>query len=379
MNTDSIRRLLYRFMRFFTLVAALSLIPVAFILSLFLPFTLWVNLALITLPCAVFVSWLINASLRGRLSRKASPFSFYAALLTSVVFLFVTAATLRYIHVRGLSPENLPRFLYRLESVTPAGLLAKPSRKHQLLQDYLRMDLLSSLLPFRDERTVTILNYTVKAPNLPLVKYLFDDIFVHQQYFFATDSRTPFVVDCGSHIGMSVLYTKALYPDAHVLAFEPAPDTFRFLSENIKQNRLRDVTLVNKAVANKEGRMKFYGDDSLSASIFQDRGRRASDAETWVDVVRLSTYIDRPVDFLKIDVEGAEGMVLEDLAAENKLRMVKQMVIEYHHHIDKNADTFSTFLKMLEDNGFGYQIDAGFRPPYRRMQFEDIMIFVYQK
>ena len=107
---------------------------------------------------------------------------------------------------------------------------------------------------------------------------------------------------------------------------------------------------------------------------------------TEVQVVRLSKYIDRPVDLLKIDVEGAEGMVLEDLAAAKKLVMVKQMIIEYHHHLRKDVDALSKFLRILEDHGFGYQIETSrsafarvAHPPNEKMAYQDVAIFAYRK
>ena len=269
------------------------------------------------------------------------------------------------------------RSLYRIRIAESFGVLADASHKQKLLRDYLEMKVLSPLLPFKDQRNATILNYRVSSYDLSSLDFLFYEIFLRQVYFFDADSTRPFVIDCGSHIGLSVLYIKTLFPDAQVIAFEPAPDNFRFLSENIKQNALEDVTLVNKALANEEGTMKFYGDDSMIANLFAST--RSGQSTTDVEVVKLSTYIDRPVDFLKMDIEGAEGMVLEDLATADKLRMVKQMIIEYHHHLDKYVDSLSKFLKTLEDNNFGYLIDIASDPPYRKMTYEDVMIYAYQK
>jgi hypothetical protein len=55
------------------------------------------------------------------------------------------------------------------------------------------------------------------------------------------------------------------------------------------------------------------------------------------------------------------------------------MVIEYHHHLKKKVDSLSKFLKALEENNFGYQIEAGYSQPYDKMVFQDIMIYAYQK
>ncbi len=57
--------------------------------------------------------------------------------------------------------------------------------------------------------------------------------------------QTPVIVDCGANIGTSVLHFLDVYPLAHVVAIEPAPDNFVLLSSNTEG---LDVTLINKGV-----------------------------------------------------------------------------------------------------------------------------------
>jgi FkbM family methyltransferase len=370
MNAISIRTILLGFMRFITFIAAWTLVPVALLISLLPPFPLWIRLALVVLPVVIFASWLIKLSMCGQLDRKSSPLSFYVAMAVNVLFVIVVAA---YIHGGGMVPlEKGIKHIFHMKRSPAIGLMADQSQRYRLFREGIKLDILGS---FANSGTVAILDYKVNGYLLSTTRYLFNDIFINQQYFFAPDSPRPFILDCGSHIGMSILYAKTLYPDARVIGFEPAPDTFRLLSQNIRQNGLRDVTLVNKAVGNKVGTMKFYGDDSLTASLDENRN---SGKVTEVEVVKLSRYIDRPVSFLKLDVEGAEGQVLEDLASEGKLQMIRNITIEYHHHIERDSDTLSKFLKILEDNNFGYLMDAT-ADPRQNGSYQDIMIYAYRK
>ncbi len=55
------------------------------------------------------------------------------------------------------------------------------------------------------------------------------------------------------------------------------------------------------------------------------------------------------------------------------------MCIEYHHHINPKNDVLSEMLKILEKEGFGYQISTFLRPPFDKWKFQDILIYVYQK
>jgi hypothetical protein len=55
------------------------------------------------------------------------------------------------------------------------------------------------------------------------------------------------------------------------------------------------------------------------------------------------------------------------------------MHLEYHHHIDSQADTLSSLLRLMEEHGFGYQIrSVPWRWPIER-EFQDISFYFYRK
>jgi hypothetical protein len=88
---------------------------------------------------------------------------------------------------------------------------------------------------------------------------------------------------------------------------------------------------------------------------------------------------DRTSTLLKIDVEGAEDAALGDLAGSGKLRYAKHLHLEYHHHIDASADKLSSMLRLIEKNGFGYQLRAIAKPWPVEASFQDISIYCYRK
>jgi FkbM family methyltransferase len=224
-----------------------------------------------------------------------------------------------------------------------------------------------------------ILDYRVKAYSLPTLAFLFREVFVDLDYHFVTDVPNPVILDCGSNIGMSVLFFKSLYPQASIIGFEPARQTFELLRHNVDSNHLPDVTVRQCAVGDSETPIAFFETavaGSVTASI---RAPRGGEKPVMVPQVRLSQIIDREIDFLKLDVEGAEWNVLNDLVASGRLRSIRQMVIEYHHHIEPEDDRLSAFLLELERHGYGYQLRA---MPYgvrRPRQFQDLLIYAYRK
>ena len=226
-----------------------------------------------------------------------------------------------------------------------------------------------------------IFDYKVKFINFNDFIRLFREIFVNENYYFQTEKKSPFIIDCGANIGMAVFYFKKLFPESKILGFEPDERNFKILKNNIEINNLKDIELFNKAIYDSEGRVDLYYDldcrDSVTMSTRKERFSNKDSKK--VDSVPLSRYIERDVDFLKMDIEGAEDLVLKELSRENKLKLIKQIVIEYHHHIKPKDDNLSEAFKILEENGFGYQISASLRENFKREKFQDLLIFAYQK
>jgi FkbM family methyltransferase len=130
---------------------------------------------------------------------------------------------------------------------------------------------------------------------------------------------------------MAVLFFKALYPGADVLAFEPDAGAFARLSQTIASNALKGVVAEQAAVTERGGTVAFYRDPGdpagIAASVDPAWGGSASDV---VRAVRLSERITAPVDFLKLDIEGAEYGVVRDLVSSGAIEHVREAVIEYH-------------------------------------------------
>ena len=213
------------------------------------------------------------------------------------------------------------------------------------------------------------------------MRYLYREVFAEREYWFATDDPSPVVFDCGSNIGMAILFFKALYPDARITAFEPAPWACAAIEETIRANGLGDVTLHNAALAECDGTLELFHDPthpgSAVMSVFRDR---MPGEPVRVPAVRLSRHVTGPVDFLKLDVEGSELAVLRDLATSGAIGQIRQMVIEFHHHMNPAVDNLSECLVLLEHNGFGYQLtSARVYTPITRGQFQDVLVHAYRK
>jgi FkbM family methyltransferase len=120
------------------------------------------------------------------------------------------------------------------------------------------------------------------------------------------------ILDIGAHIGLySVFFSKKLQGTGRVICFEPTPGTFAILRNTVQLNALKNCTLVNAAIAEKSGTLKFNltskdGEGSNANSLVQTE---RSVNSTEVKVYSIDDYCreeNLKIDVLKIDVEGYE-------------------------------------------------------------------------
>lgn len=127
------------------------------------------------------------------------------------------------------------------------------------------------------------------------------------------------IIDIGAHIGLfSVIASQVAGDQGKIYAFEPAPSTFELLQKTVSiNNKEKVIETVQKAVGKETGKITFFiSDDKAdnSNSLVQykeDRSLHGIDvAVTSVDNFVQEKNISK-LDFIKIDVEGAEYDTLQ--------------------------------------------------------------------
>lgn len=193
-------------------------------------------------------------------------------------------------------------------------------------------------------------NFSVYSYDYPTLIELYREIFLAKIYKPALIRDNPLVIDCGANIGMSVLFFKKLYPKSEILAFEANPYSFSLLELNMEINNIKGVQLFNCALSERNEPVNFYVPDhrgSLNASSIKGYN---SGIKISVQGQMLSGFLNnKKIDFLKIDIEGAENKVIEDLRRHNILNSVDEIIIEYHYQIDGSATQLEDFLLNFEN------------------------------
>ena len=186
--------------------------------------------------------------------------------------------------------------------------------------------------------------------------YSVKELFVVEIYKFKAQDDTPYIIDCGSYIGTSILFFKTQYPNAKILAFEPDNSNFELLNNNIKNWDLKDIEIQNAAIWIDNLGVNFIADGNMASKI-DESNNTAHNENQKTKSVRLKDLLTEKIDFLKIDIEGAEYEVLVD--CESKLSFVENLFIEYHGNYNEMYK-LNKILNILIENNFKYYIkEAG--------------------
>ena len=193
----------------------------------------------------------------------------------------------------------------------------------------------------------------MEMPDRRSLWVVLHEILLEEEYYFETRAAAPRILDCGSHFGLAIYYFKRLYPESRITAFEPLPRLNAMAQRNIDTNHFRSVDLLPYALNNVDGETTFHisESDSMAGSLTE---RRRESGEHLVPLTvpcrKLSAWLDEPVHFLKLDIEGSEDTVLEEAAA--KLPNVQHIFCEYHHGAGLDAARLPKILGILDKAGF---------------------------
>jgi FkbM family methyltransferase len=201
---------------------------------------------------------------------------------------------------------------------------------------------------------VEINGLKLRIPDAPSFLFSYKEIFNEEVYFFKSKKKNLYVIDAGANIGLSTIYFKKLYPNAEILAFEADPKIAEFFIQNMSSNGITDdITLIKKALHTDSGLYLSFSSEGADAGSLSKEKNRLTDIQ--VETVKLSDYINKTVDYLKIDIEGSEYNVIKDI--EPKMHLIGRMFIEYHSFVGQEQNLHE-ILGILSKNNFRYYLDT---------------------
>jgi FkbM family methyltransferase len=174
-------------------------------------------------------------------------------------------------------------------------------------------------------------------------------IFLRKSY--GNPINNNLIIDIGANIGIFSLFEAQSSSAPTVLCYEPIPENYELLIENIRANNLESkIRASNLGVASVKGKRRFFLSSSpLHTYVEGDENDKSAMIEcTTLDEI-MRRHEVKMVDLLKLNCEGAEYEILYSSA--DCLQQIREIRFEYHNIDDKsqNRDALCSFL---ETKGF---------------------------
>lgn len=154
------------------------------------------------------------------------------------------------------------------------------------------------------------------------------------------------VYDVGANYGIHTLLMARLAASGFVYAFEPVPTILAALQENISLNSFQNVECVPLAVADVKGEACFTKGSHVGAGSLA-LPSRVPDDQIQVSTITLDQFVfelkNRPPNFIKMDIEGAEGNALR--GASRVLEEFRPVLLIDLHTPEQDIDVGRTLLR----------------------------------
>lgn len=197
--------------------------------------------------------------------------------------------------------------------------------------------------------------------------------FLSQQYNYRNyikANQGDIVLDCGVCYGDTSLYFAHLVGESGlVVGFEFIPSNLNIINQNIELNPIisKRINIINSPLWNKVGIKTFYKDMGPASSVKFEKfeGYEGVYETTTIDQTCKELNLER-VDFIKMDIEGAEPYALEG-ARETIMKYKPKLAISSYH----SMDDFVNIPMWIDSLNLGYKIHIG----HPTINWEETVVF----
>lgn len=186
---------------------------------------------------------------------------------------------------------------------------------------------------------------TIYAPSFQVLIYLFEEIFIDKVYQIREKINVQYIYDFGAHIGMSLLYFTETYPHAMINAFEPHPGNFTLLEEGTAQWAGR-FQLHQKGIAAQTG-ISFIDEHKNSLNYRLSDNQHLPIETKTIDISEVNFL---PDSCIKMDIEGGEAAVLNQLFDQHKWDHINVLMIEFHP--ESLSGDIETWVQRFDEVGY---------------------------
>ena len=185
---------------------------------------------------------------------------------------------------------------------------------------------------------------------------VFNLVIIEEEYraaldiFLLNNIQLNSFLDLGGNIGLVSLYVNKLFPGCKIIALEPDENNYEMMVRNFQLNNLTDATPLLAGIGKKDGFLAADGGlrDNKEWSFSFTETDNANGIAAYSINSLLEKYALEEIDFIKMDVEGAERSIFDNDADLSFLDKVKVLAIEIHDEFN----TRDSIYKILKEKNF---------------------------
>lgn len=176
-------------------------------------------------------------------------------------------------------------------------------------------------------------------------------------YSFLDDNEEVVLVDLGANIGLFSLYMSSICSE--VYAVEPTPSHIEIMEDLLKNLKVKNIFPHQVAIHTKNGEEEFQLNSSNSTmNSFLRHGIDPGGTDSVkVPTTTLADFIKnnvkKRVNFVKMDIEGFENVVVHDPSFEDAIKEIDAIYVEVHDFegVGKMEENVNKVIKRLESLG----------------------------
>lgn len=159
------------------------------------------------------------------------------------------------------------------------------------------------------------------------------------------------VIDIGANVGITtVTVARKIGRRGKLYSFEPTPEYFNILKENISSNGLENVKVYELAVTDQVGRAPFSQKELSSGIVFEEGAKKFEVSTTTIDRFLIGEKIER-IDLINMDCEGSELLVLKgakETLRKNKVKIFCEIHHDFLKQLGQSVQELVQYLQGLE-------------------------------
>lgn len=174
---------------------------------------------------------------------------------------------------------------------------------------------------------------------------ILEEIYKHKVYdHFLKGKKDLTILDIGANIG---LWTQYAYPFSKIIyALEPSQEHYECLVTMLVSNEMHNVAPIQQAISNENGKANFYHNANTTMYSLNEAVSQGESEEVrtiTLDVLFEENKIEH-IDFMKIDIEGAEAQVFGGDGFDKVKDKIDVIMGEYHQWTGINPNQFASYF-----------------------------------